>query len=559
MKRDTKALSQHSFDVLIIGAGIYGAATAWDAALRGLSVALIDKSDFGSATSSNSLKIVHGGLRYLQQLDIPRVRESVRERMIFMRIAPHLVHPFPCVMPTYGHFMKGNEIMRMGLYLNDILSFDRNRLQDPEKSISAGRVVSRKECLRLVPGIDGKRVRGGAFWTDAQMYNSERLLLSFVLSASRRGAEVANYIEAKEFLKRGNRVEGVKAVDGLTGDALEIRATMIINTSGGWVDEVLRRALKHSSRVHLSTAMNLVVRRSLLSECAAGIAAPFRFQRNNGSVYQGSRVLFFAPWRKCTLIGTYHQPYSGNPEDLQVTEKEIQDFLENVNAGYPQDPIGRDEISFVHKGFLPMDGIHRKTGEILLTKHSRLYDHFREDGLDGLISVVGVKYTTARDVAEKAVNRIFKKMGKTPPSPLSRDTQLVGGEIERFDDFLSRAVSSTPEGQSAEVVRHLVYNYGSEYARILKYGERRSDLLKTVPGSSEVLLAEVIHAIREEMAQKLTDIVLRRTDLGSAGHPGKEAIATCVRVAAKELGWNKSRTQEEVDDLEKTYEAHGLK
>jgi len=555
MKRDLNKLSQTEYDLVIIGSGIYGSAIAWDATLRGLSVALIDKGDFGSATSANSLKIVHGGLRYLQELDFRRMRESVRERRILMRIAPHLVHPLPCVMPTYGHLMKGKEVMRVGMLMNDLISFDRNRLDDPEKTIPGGRVLSKGECLQLAPGVDGKRVTGGVFWHDAQTYNSERLALSFVLSASKAGAQVANYVEATEFLRRRGRIDGVKARDVITGNELDIRARVVVNASGGWVDKVLGLTDGNvlEKRLNLSTAMNLVVSREVLPGCAVGITSRFRYERVGGKVYRGRRVLFVTPWRHYTLVGTYHRPYSGDPDALRVTEEEIQTFLDEVNGAYPGAPICREEVSFFHKGFLPMEGVDGKTGEVKLTKHYRICDHSRDDGIDGLISVVGVKYTTARNVAEKTVDIAFKKLGKKSPKCTSHVTPLAGGDIGRFEDFLSGATAKIPKGLNSEVIRHLVHNYGSEYQCILEYGKKHSEYGKTVPGSSEVLMAEVFHAVREEMAQKLADVILRRTDLGSGGHPGDAALKGCAGVMAKELGWSKNRMKKELEEVNRVY------
>ena len=173
MIRNLSQLQGRKFDVLVVGGGIYGVCTAWDAALRGLSVALVEKGDFGSATSSNSLKIIHGGLRYLQHADLKRVRESTAERRTLMRIAPHLVHPMPCLMPTYGHALKGKEAMAVALFLNDLVCFDRNGLSDPQKHIPRGRVISKKECMSLIPGVNERELSGGALWYDCQLYNSE--------------------------------------------------------------------------------------------------------------------------------------------------------------------------------------------------------------------------------------------------------------------------------------------------------------------------------------------------------------------------------------------------
>lgn len=553
MKRDLNALSNQEYDLLIIGGGIYGATIAWDAVLRGLSVALIERSDFGGGTSANSLKIIHGGLRYLQTLDVERMRESIRERRILMGIAPHLIHPLHCVMPTYGHLMKGKAVMLVGMCVNDMISFDRNRLGDPEKTIPRGRVISKTECLKLIPGIDGKRVTGGALWTDAQMYNSERLTLSFILSAAYEGCAAANYVEARELIKNNGRIRGVKAVDGLSGNDVEIHAKCVVNATGGWIDDVLEGVTSNSDRVHLSTAMNLVVRRRLLKTCAAGVTGQFQNTLTDGSVYRGRRVLFMTPWRNFTIIGTFHRPLQGNGDGMKVREDEIETFLEEINSAIPENPLSREDVTFFHKGFLPMDGIDAKTGEVKLTRHYQIFDHKREDDLENLISVVGVKYTTARDVAEKAVDLVFEKLGRKTPRCASGQMTLLGGKIQRFDDFLSQALDQKTVNIKESVMQRLVYNYGSQYPRILAYGENDPGHLKTLLESSDVLAAEILHSVREEMALKMTDVVLRRTGLGSGGHPGNESLKSVASIMSEELGWDGTRVKEELEDMNAIY------
>jgi glycerol-3-phosphate dehydrogenase len=554
MKRDLDTLFDQEFDLLVIGAGIYGAAVTWDAVLRGLRVALIDKGDFGGATSANSLKIVHGGLRYLQQLDIKRMRESIRERTTAMFIAPHLVHPLPCVMPTYGHMMKGPEVMFAGLLMNDIISFDRNRLEDPEKRIPAGKVISRKTCLERIPGLDPNGVNGGAFWTDAQLHNTERFTLGFVQSAVDQGAVAANYVRAKSLIRSGDRVTGVQAEDKITGNAGEIRARLVLNTAGGWVDTVLQGLEKTGRRVQLSTAMNLVINRPLFSGTAAGVMADFRYRKPDGSMYKGRRVLFITPWQDVTIAGTFHRPYEGDPDAMGVTEEEVQACLEEVNSALPGNPVKREDVSFVYKGFLPMDGINRKNGEVILTKHYSLHDHSREDGVEGLLSVVGVKYTTARDVAQKIVNLVFRKLGDRSPACRTAGLRLRGGEIPRFGPFMEEAVKTgAGEGIGEALMRRLSTFYGSEYPRILEYGQEKAEWRNTLPGSTSVLKAEVLHSVREEMAQKLSDVVLRRTGLGAAGYPGDEPVSACAGIMASELGWDSRRKAAEIGETQSVY------
>ena len=549
-------MTDRTFDVLIIGGGIYGATIAWEAVLRGLSVALIEKSDFGSKTSANSLKIVHGGLRYLQQLDFKRMRESIRERRAYLKIAPHLVHPLSCVMPTYGHMIKGPEVMRAGLIMNDIVSADRNRLSDPEKTIPAGRILSKQECLASVPGIDAKRVNGGVFWTDAQIYNTERFILSFILSAVSRGAVAVNYVQAVDYLKRGNRIEGIEARDLITNEKLDISAGMVVNATGGWVDSL--KPTRSEPHVKLSTAMNLVVNRKMLDDCAAGISAPFQYKTSTGNTEQGSRVLFMTPWRDVTVIGTYHKPYQGQPDAMKITRQEIDDFRNEINRGYPGDPIQRGEISFAYKGFLPMDSLHKKTGEVVLTKHYHIYD-YRKDHIEGLITVSGVKFTTARDVAVKTVSRVLRQMNKRGPKSVSHNLSLAGGDIDDFDTFLKEAVASRPPSVSEKTVRHLAYSYGTMASDVLAYGIRDSKAMNLVDGSDEVIQAEILHAVREEAAQTLSDVILRRTDLGSAGYPGDKVILACARLAGRELGWTKQKMNQEISQVKQIYEIYSEK
>jgi len=551
MKRDVKALTQREFDLVVVGGGIYGATIAWDASLRGLSVALLEKGDFGSGTSSNSLKIVHGGLRYLQQLDVKRVRESVRERRIMLTIAPHLVQPLTCIMPCYGHLMKGPEVMFCGMLLNDILSFDRNRGVDPLRRIPNCRVVSKKRCLGLLPGIDSSNVTGGAVWTDAQMYSSERLLLAFVKSAFQKGAVTANYVEAKSVVLKNDRAIGVKAVDLINKDEFEVRGKVIVNSSGAWINSILPEGKQSSSMFRLSTAMNLVLSRNLFPEIAAGVYGHYQYDVPDRGTRSGRRVLFATPWRGRTIIGTFHRPYNGEHVSLSVKRDEVESFLKEVNSAVPAADIKPEDVTFVQKGFLPMDGVSRNTGEVILTKHYKITDHKGRDGIDGLLSVVGVKYTTARDVAEKMVNLVIKKLGIKKIQSMSKTTRVVGGDISSFDDFQKEIVKNVPDNLSTEVCTHLGLCYGTEYKSVLNIHNQSKGGL--VPGSKEVLEAEIIFAVREEAAQKLSDVMLRRTDLGSMGHPGKETLGRCADIMAKELNWSENRKQDEIKEVDKIY------
>ncbi|NET54839.1 MAG: glycerol-3-phosphate dehydrogenase/oxidase [Symploca sp. SIO2E6] len=566
MKRNLVDLTRKTYDIVVIGGGIYGAWITWEASLRGLAVALVEKADFGGETSANSLKIIHGGLRYLQQADLKRMRESIHERTTLMGIAPHLVHPLPVLLPTYGHGIKGKEVFAIALAVNDLISCDRNRLQDQQKHIPCGRIISPQEYQKLLPSISLQGLTGGALFYDAQVYNSERLTISLLRSAEEIGATVANYVEVTGFLSSGNSITGVQVQDVLTGDNFDICAKTVVNSSGPWMNRVLNLLPESQQypQVPLAKAMNLVIRRQLFETYAVGIPSK-----------KNSRFLFIAPWRGKSIVGTSYAVYEQQPDDFSITEPEIQEFIDEINQACPSVALQREDIDLVHGGLLSRTGINQKTGEPILARDYQLWDYSQE-GWPGLISVVGVKYTTARDVAKKVVDRVFRLWGQKPPPSLSVSIPVHGGKIEEFATFLNQAIAKAPYGLGEQTMRRLVYNYGSTYPNVLKYLHQNLTEKSSVaplqeksqspsennllPSAScllpfqnqkpldnlEVIKAEVIHGIREEMAQKLTDVVLRRTELGTAGYPGDEILNICAQTMGEELGWSLSRIEQEV-------------
>ena len=556
MIRDLKKLTSKEYDVVIIGGGIYGAWALWDATLRGFSTVLVEQNDFGGATSSNSLKIIHGGLRYLQHLDIKRMRESIHERKVLMHVAPQFVHPLPCVMPTYGHGIKGKEIMRIAMLMNDAIGFDRNRGCDPQKTLPNGRTISKTELLEILPGLDETNLTGGAVWYDCQVYNSERMLISVIKSAVAHGAATANYTKVTGFITQDERVHGVNVQDELSGEKFELRGKIVINTSGPWINNVLGQLNGHqpAEKFRLSKAMNLVVNRRLTDKFAAGIPSKFEFKDADAVISKGSRLLFFTPWRHYTLIGTTHVPYDGDTNNFAISETDVTTVLDEFNKAYPAMQVKRDGVVYQYGGLLPMDN----EGEVLsehdvkLTKHYKLLDHQAENGLAGLVSVLGVKYTTARDVAVKAVNLVAKKLRKRKRTQ-TQTTRITGGNIADFTSYLHAEQAKRPWALPEDTVEHLVLNYGSDYPQLLALLNENENWKMPVSKTTKVVQAEIVHGVRNEMAQHLVDIVKRRTDLGSGGYPGDEAAVTCAEIMAAELGWGVKQKEAELATLRQSY------
>jgi glycerol-3-phosphate dehydrogenase len=551
MERDLRKLSDQSFDVAVVGGGIYGVSIARDAALRGLAVALVEKEDFGGATSANSHKIVHGGLRYLQHADLRRVRESIRERSALLRIAPHLVRPQAFLMPTYGHGLRGREALFIALRLNDLLSADRNRALQPARRIPDARMVSRGECLQLAPGIREQGLTGGALWYDGLMLNSERLLFAILAAAIDAGAEAANYAEATEVLNRSGRVEGIRVRDAFAGSTFEIRARAVVNAAGPWSIGGFGclSSPPRATTIRLAKAMNLVTR-SILGDRAIGVARHFRDE--SGMLRSDRRLFFLVPWRNRTLIGTTYLTYDGTPDDFAITETEIERFLDEINTSYPPAKLSRADVRLVHGGLVPVAGSRETAGDVELATRYQIRDHAGE-GLEGMITVTGVKYTTARGVAEAVVDRLASRLGTQATRSRSAELPVWGGDIEHVDESVARETEATHAGAMAQTIQRLVASYGSRYRDVIAQVGGDARRLSPIAEDTDVTGAELTFAVRREMAAKLGDVVFRRTDLGSAGHPGEGALHAAAELVAKELGWDEARVASELAEVRRRF------
>ncbi|MEI7435436.1 MAG: FAD-dependent oxidoreductase [bacterium] len=535
MQRNLTALGSRKFDLLVVGAGACGAFAAREAAQRGLSVALIERRDFCAATSANSLKVIHGGMRYLQQADLGRVLESARTRRRLMRIAPHLVQPLSCVLPTETRFMRSRVIMGAGLLANDLLSFNRNRGADAAHHIPPGQLISRSELAAIIPGAARLGFTGGALWHDGLAHNTERLVLSVVQSAVLHGAETANYLAATGLLRTGNRVVGVKARDAISGAELEIRADFVINAAGPWVAEWLdgQPSRLTSPPGSLAMGMNFVLRRPLATRHA--------FALQTASTDGGARrMLFFVPWRNGTLAGTYYRAHHGSSDTLRVTDEDMERFLSDLQRACPAAGLQPEDIAMVQAGLLPAGGPGESGGgEPDLLSHAVFVDHARRDGIAGLLSLVNVKYTTAWNVAAAATAFAVRRLGRGNSAANIPDQPLPGGNITDLDRFLA------DETDGGALARRLGCHYGTMRHEILALG-RTENLLSPLSAGTGVTGAEIVHAVRHEMTQTLCDVVFRRTELGTAGVPPAEALTASAFLMGRELGWSSERTGQEL-------------
>jgi glycerol-3-phosphate dehydrogenase len=548
MQRNLRELAGREFDLVIVGGGICGAAAAWDATQRGLSVALLDRGDFGGETSANSLKVVHGGIRYLQHLDVARVRESSRERTALLWIAPHLVHPLPVLVPTFGHRLRGAEALGAAFALLNGLTADRNRgVTDPDRQIPRARLISGARVRAWHPELDDPGMTGAGLFWDGQLYNPPRLVWEFVRTAGRAGAVAANYCEVGRFLRHGARVVGVAVCDRLSGERFEVRSRVVLNAAGPFAGQLgVRSGARAASKIPLSRDMAVVIRRRLVRERA--LAVQTRYQDPDAYLSRGRRHLFVVPWRDVTLVGVNSIVYRGDPNCLTVTESEVEGFLDEINDAEPRFALTMDDVALVHAGLLPIGADALVGANVSFGKRAHVVDNARADGVDGLVTAVCNRYTTARRVGERAVDLAFHKLSMTPRPSRSAETPLQGGHVATFAGLVQEIGRAGADRLRPDVAEQLAHNHGSAYGDVLRWAREAPSYGVTI-GASGTLAAEVIHAIRNEMAQTLADCVFRRTDLGTAGHPGDDALAGCAALMAGELGWSAARTELELAEV----------
>ncbi|MCE5242578.1 MAG: glycerol-3-phosphate dehydrogenase/oxidase [Syntrophobacteraceae bacterium] len=557
MKRDLSSLASQEYDVIVLGAGAFGSCAAWEAASRGLSVALVERGDFCCATSANHLKMVHGGIRYLQHADIQRVRESCRERSILLRIAPHLVRPIPILMPTYGNGMQGREVLGAGLLLYDLITSDRNRgLGDEARRIPRGRIISRDECLEVYPHLKQEGLTGAGVFFDAQFYNPPRLALAFLRSAVMAGACIGNYCEAVGFVRKHERICGVRVRDVLTGAGFDIRGKMVLNAAGPWADRLLADGASIRLRPvpSFSRDLGFVVRRPLARSHA--LAIQLHTKDPDAVLSRKGRHVFVVPWREYSLVGVWHKVHKSGPDGIGVREEEIRGYIDEVNASYPAFAITLEDVSMINTGLTLFGENSEGAEDLSFGKRSLLIDHAREYGVEGLVTLIGVRATTARGMAEKAVDLIFRKLGKAPAASRTSTTRIYGGKIDDFEGFLQQAGRQNGNPRSMEVMRHLAHNYGARYGEVLRYTGENPAWGATL-GESQVIGAEVVHAVREEMAQKLEDVVFRRTDLGTGAYPGESSLRACTAVMADEMKWDEARREREIREVMSHFPRYG--
>jgi glycerol-3-phosphate dehydrogenase len=525
-------------DVLVIGGGITGAGIARDAAMRGFRTALVDKADFGAGTSSHSSRLVHGGIRYLEQGALRLVFEASHERRVLLRIAPHLVRPLAFLFPAYRGSRLPAWKLRAGMWLYDLLSSFRN--------VKRHRWLRPKKVRRVEPGLRDRGLTGAALYYDAQT-DDARLVLATIRSAARAGALVANYAEVTSLLKPDGRVRGATVRDVLTGETGTVRAHVVVNAGGPWVDALLQLDDPQNAPVLRPTkgAHVVVPRRRIGNEHAITLLSQL-----------DGRVIFVLPWGDLAYIGTTDTDADSSPDRLTVTSTDVTYLLRSANAAFPDAHLTAKDVISAWAGLRPLLRQNDRSPSRVSREHRVL------ESAHGLISVAGGKLTTyrvmARDVVDRVAAALHKLDGRAVAGhPPTGEQALPGGESAALDVLVA---SARARGASDATARHLVAYYGSEAPAILNLAERDRALGEPLMAGRPEIWAEVTHAVEREMAVRLQDVLMRRLHLFYECRDQGSAVANAVATRMKKLlGWDDSREAEELGDYVQVVERARIK
>jgi len=516
-----------ALDAVVVGGGMAGAGVARDLALRGASVALFEKGDFASGTSSKSSKLIHGGLRYLELGDFKLVRESLREKKTLERLAPHLIRPLPFLVPIYRGAARGLITVRIGMWLYDLLT--------PGKTTERYRVLRPVDALTMEPSVRAEDLRGAGYYFDDLLLYPERLCLENVLSAARHGARAFNYCEVEEFVPGRRGIEGVKVRDLLSGQVQLVRATAIVNCAGPWVDR-LRAMAKVADR------SPRVVRTTKGIHCLLP-------RMTDRAVYLSTndeRMIFVIPWREFSLVGTTDTDFEGDPDRLWATREEVTYLLDEVAKVLPDKRATFDNVSYTYAGVRPLSFEPGASASKVSRDHKVV-----PEGPDGrFLSVTGTKLTCFRSLAEDVGDRVMRLLGRREPPRTARLTldgadEEVGKVEARVWMDVSEEMAAT--GLSRGTMRTLVETYGRNYSRVLELGRKLPDGFERLCPSNPEIVAQLHHAVREELVVSLQDVLLRRTGIGQSRCQGLDCAEPIAARMAELGGWSKRRLDAELE------------
>jgi glycerol-3-phosphate dehydrogenase len=542
------ALRGDPFDLVVIGGGITGAGVALDAATRGYSVALVEKADYASGTSSRSSKLVHGGLRYLQQFDLGLVREALLERQLMVALAPHLVRPLPLVVAAFEG-QRPDRLLGLGLNMYDVMSRESLRRRGGRDANADGqadwspdrhRTIDGEEVVRLIPALAPREPSAGYLFYDCQT-DDARLVMTVLSEAERFGAVCANWLEVTGLVEEGGKAAGVQVRDGDTGETFPVRAANVVNATGVWADRIRPEELHDEAEVPVirpSRGTHVTLSPDVLPVGEAGAIVP----APNG------RTIFVLPWLGRVLVGTTDNDYEGDVDHVRPARDDVEYLLSAVNE-YFGTAFGPADLAGAYAGVRPLISTGDPKKSVDISRKAELYETS-----SGMITITGGKLTTWRRMAKMTVDRLVEREARDAPC---RTHEIpLGAAVDASE--LPRI-----EGVPEESYEALAARYGHAAHDVLAVAAERGELAQPIVEGLPDLLAEAVHAARREQARGAADVLLRRTRLGllaarEVSGPDSAVPERVARALAPELGWDDVQAADEAAQFRRNAEAEGL-
>ncbi|MEM9946606.1 MAG: glycerol-3-phosphate dehydrogenase/oxidase [Cyanobacteria bacterium P01_D01_bin.36] len=546
-------LAEKSFDVVIIGGGINGAGAARDAALRGLNTLLVDKGDFGGAVGWSS-RLVHGGLRYLEYFEFNLVRESLRERELLLRNATHMVQPLQMTVPIYKGNKRGPQILRLGMILYDVLSFD--------KTVPGHRMLRPTPFSRLFRGVNNNRLSGAAQYFDAQVEYAEQLCIENVLSAQAAGATVLNHTSVTKLLQpsEGGVITQITLKDQLSGESAEINTgeAFVINTAGPWVDQVCERGWQDGHAQPLSP-------RPLMGGTKGShiIVDPFPGAPTNGALYveaeSDGRPYFIIPWLDKYLIGTTDLKYTDDLDQVKASNDEVDYLLSETNRVLPQAQLSRKDVRFTYSGVRPLPAAEPGQKSSSITRSHVLHDHApaKNGGISNLVSLVGGKLTTYRQVGEELTDMAISRL-KRAGDPCKTGDQPLPGAVKFSPQALTEMVNQYSDRIPSTTVQYLFHLYGMRTWDLLALVDDTPALAEPLQPDLPDIRAQVTYAVKTEFARTLIDICFHRLLVAHRANYGRDALPAIIDTLRHHCSWSEEVCDKQLQRYYQYLETHAI-
>jgi glycerol-3-phosphate dehydrogenase len=530
MRRQPEALDS-SVDVLVLGGGALGVALTRTLACSGVGVTLVERGDFGGEASHNSLKTMHGGVRYVQHFDLTRIRESVRAQRAWLSAAPHLVRPLPFAIPTTGWGTRGPLALAAGMTVYRMLAGDRNRGLPPGARLPGIAFGGSRAFRRKFPEVQPQGINGYASWADAQIRDSGRLLTECLKDAAEAGAVVLNHVEAVGLLRAGDRITGAAVRDALTGREYELRAAVTVGALGAWGTEFMRSsglARPALSDVSWTRNVNIVLKERIIADDAAlGLMSR---QPGDAAIGRAARLYFLTPWQDVSIVGTAHDVYDGHPDEIAISDAEVETLLGEISATLSR-RLTLDDVAYVHMGLAPAEEEGHKRA-----KRAVVAD-YAERGLRGYLEVAANKYTTTPTLASDVSRHVMRQLPyERRPADFAARLPCVPVGVDPIEALGAGASAEERERAWAKAI------FGTRGDEILKVAEAETG----VDTIERLFRARVKVGVHEELAVRLGDAVFRCSDLAERGRLRPAALQWCADFMARELGWTEQQREQEI-------------